>query len=162
MSIWAEVKKALNSTIGTSNFKPLNELYLDSRYMYASDNTIVHTIATSGSDGLFLTKIKINIPGSYRIKAFVDGVVHYVLKSTIYVEKNGIVIASSPTLTVATGSDTSGVTSCDFTANSGDIINVKVLTYEGSGGNPRYGYGRNREICGTIGVGGVPAEIYTE
>lgn len=40
MGVWAEVKHALNSTIGTNNFKPLNELILDSIYLTATDDVL--------------------------------------------------------------------------------------------------------------------------
>lgn len=38
MGIWAEIKHALNSTIGTSDFAPLNELYIKGKTLVASNN----------------------------------------------------------------------------------------------------------------------------
>lgn len=160
MSIWAEVKKALNSTVGTTKFKPLNELYLDSRYMYASDSTIVHTIPEAGSDNKYYTYFKINIPGSYRVKVKIRGDSTYHLDTTVYVKKGDTVIAQDSIDDIAVQQDT--IISCDFNANAGDIINVYTISYLSSGGNGRYGYAKWKELCGTIGVGGIPAEVYTE
>ena len=86
MSIWAEVKKALNSTVGTTKFKPLNELYLDSRYMYASDNTILNYPKPDGSAYLYdEVYAKIHIPGGYRVIARIrsgtsDGIAKIIVK----------------------------------------------------------------------------------
>ena len=68
MSIWAEVKKAINGTVGTQNFKPLDELYRDSRYVYACDHGL---LAYSGSIHYKNTNFyaKINIPGTYSASA---------------------------------------------------------------------------------------------
>lgn len=37
MSIWGEIKHALNSTLGTSDFKPLNEIVMQTKDLAASD-----------------------------------------------------------------------------------------------------------------------------
>lgn len=37
MSIWTEIKHALNSTLGTSDFKPLNEIVMQTKDLAASD-----------------------------------------------------------------------------------------------------------------------------
>lgn len=161
MSIWAEVKKALNSTVGTTKFKPLNELYLDSRYIYASDHTIVHTIPEAGSDNKYYTYFKINIHGSYRAKVEINGHSNYKLDAYLYVMKGDTLISQKTIKGIAINQDTT--ISCDFNANAGDIINVYTITYQaGGGGNAMYSRANWKELCGTIGVGGIPAEIYTE
>lgn len=160
MSIWAEVKKALNSTVGTTKFKPLNELYLDSRYMYASDSTIVHAIPQAGSDNKYYTYFKINIPGSYRVKVKIRGDSRYQLDTTVYVTKGDTVIGQDSIYDIATNQEP--IISCDFNANAGDIINVYTITYNAGSDKAQYGYARWKELCGTIGVGGTPAEIYAE
>jgi hypothetical protein len=38
MGIWAEIKHALNSTIGTPDFAPLDELYIKGKTLVASNN----------------------------------------------------------------------------------------------------------------------------
>lgn len=37
MSIWGEIKHALNSTLGTADFKPLNEIVMQTKDLAASD-----------------------------------------------------------------------------------------------------------------------------
>lgn len=37
---WSEIKKALNSTLGTKNFRPLNEFVINSKTVVASDNVL--------------------------------------------------------------------------------------------------------------------------
>jgi len=158
MSIWAEMKKAVNSTVGTQNFKPLDELYRDSRYVYASDNTILHYPKPGGYAFTPAVYAKINIPGSYRVIARIysttsDGI-------AIIRIKNG-------TTTIATYEE-SGLKNteertiaCDFTANAGDIIEMYAYcTYKSS--SSTFGGARWIRLCGMIGIGGAPAEVYTE
>lgn len=40
---WAQIKKAINSTLGTKDFKPLNELILGERSLVSSDNVFLVT-----------------------------------------------------------------------------------------------------------------------
>ena len=40
MSIWAEVKYALNSSLGTVNFKPINEIIIGSKQIIADEDEI--------------------------------------------------------------------------------------------------------------------------
>lgn len=40
MAIWKEIGKALNSTIFTGEFKPLDKIIRDSYYVYASDDVL--------------------------------------------------------------------------------------------------------------------------
>ena len=159
MSIWAEVKKALNSTVGTTKFKPLNELYLDSRYMYASDTTILHYPTPDGSAYLYdEVYAKIHIPGSYRVIARIrsgtsDGIAKIIVKkgtSTIATyEESGLKNTEERTI------------ACDFTASAGDIIGMRASCTQ-TGSSSSYGGARFVRLCGMIGTGGAPAEVYTE
>lgn len=68
--MWECVKKALNSTVGTSNFKPLNELYDNSFYVYPSAETLYNVGYISGDSKVktnTFTK-KINVGGSLIVK----------------------------------------------------------------------------------------------
>ena len=56
--------------------------------------------------------------------------------------------------------NTSATISVDFSVQSGDIIRISPVIYSNS-----YGSGgtiNNLRLCGMIGTGGAPAEVYTE
>lgn len=78
MSIWAGIKYALNSTVGTKNFKPLDKLLKDVDGLVASDN--LYQIVSQNenlriTDGVFEMpkKIKVNANGSIKVKLEFDG-----------------------------------------------------------------------------------------
>lgn len=163
MSIWAEIKKALNSTVGTTKFKPLNELYLDSRYMYASDNTFLTYAGALGyhyNTNKFI--VKVNIPGAYRAKVDCVSTSSDSCKASLIVyKKSGSTltqIAQYRTDVIANGS--SQTVEVDFSADKDDIITFDCTAYTISDANG--GRLKNLRLCGMIGVGGTPTEIYTE
>ena len=77
MGIWAEIKYALNSTLGTANFKPLDKIIRDSYYVYASDD-LLKVLYEETSRAVYadlpLTDVGvINVSGVIKIKAEVSG-----------------------------------------------------------------------------------------
>lgn len=82
MGIWAGIKHALNSTLGTENFKPLDEIYketveslINSITISASDNPLKILVSTStmiGSGGIIKT-FSANASGTVRIIANTNG-----------------------------------------------------------------------------------------
>lgn len=46
MGFWTEVKHALNSTLGTENFMPLDKIYTNGKSLVASDNIYLHLTET--------------------------------------------------------------------------------------------------------------------
>ena len=74
---WAEIKKALNSSIGTSDFKPLNEIIDGTKKLVASDNLYcvvidqpqTKTFTSAGGTFDIDKKVKILWNGSIKITA---------------------------------------------------------------------------------------------
>lgn len=74
MGIWTGIKHAINSTLGTADFKPLDKLFLEQKAIVASDMpfyTIVagertFSVSTSGSN-ILPYKIKMINSGSLRV-----------------------------------------------------------------------------------------------
>ena len=76
MGFWAEIKHALNSTLGTKEFKPLDKIIRDSYYVYASDD-LLKTLYDETFDGsntnVDLTTIgTIGLPGTIKLRIEVD------------------------------------------------------------------------------------------
>lgn len=161
MSIWAEVKKAINGTVGTQNFKPLDELYRDSRYVYACDHGL---LAYSGSIYYKNTNfyVKINIPGTYRASAIFsrNSSDFWYANITVYKKVNGEYQEIGKAERRDLVNNAPETISVDFSVQSGDIIRINPVIYTQS-----YGQGgtiNNLRLCGMIGTGGAPAEVYTE
>lgn len=161
MSIWAEVKKAINSTVGTQNFKPLDELYRDSRYVYACDHGL---LVYSGSIAYKGTKFyaKINLPGTYRASAifYCNSSDFDYANINVFKKVNGSYQSIGGVTKEDLAYGTSATISVDFSVQSGDIIRIDPVIYTKS-----YGKGgtiSNLRLCGMIGTGGAPAEVYTE
>ena len=75
MGIWAGIKYAINSTLGTDKFKPLNELIIGEKSLCASD-TIYDIIIPPGSNNTFskgelISEITFLTGGSVKLKAIV-------------------------------------------------------------------------------------------
>ena len=92
MSIWAEIKYALNSSLGTAHFKPINELYADTKKVFA-DKDIINcyatdiranpkTISKSTSNPAKVTSFRTVFPGDFYIR--ING---YVTQQDIPVSK---------------------------------------------------------------------------
>ncbi len=72
MGLWAGIKHALNSTLGTSDFKPLDKLISEKidgvRTLGASDATIIVVGSGSASNSTtHLLQFKANVSGSMRL-----------------------------------------------------------------------------------------------
>ena len=78
MSFWAGIKYALNSTIGTNEFEPLDEIILNNKILMASDeeyaalstsfNENVQTTTSKPLVNILSKKIKMNNSGSLKIR----------------------------------------------------------------------------------------------
>ena len=95
MSLWAGIKYALNSTLGTNDFEPLDKMILGQKQLLASDNVYQIVKSNAGSVtnpatlNIDLFKLKIN--GSFKIRAY--GSASY-NPGTIRILKNGVDITS--------------------------------------------------------------------
>lgn len=122
---WPKIKKAINSTLGTEEFQPLDEIILGSKGLKASDNFYARVLSTvtSGSYGSPLTIsnwLTMNWTGSFKLKVSAyynrgNGIIH--------VQKNGSTIS---TVTV-TSSDYGEYETGLISFNKGDIIGL-ILT----------------------------------
>lgn len=69
MSVWAGIKKALNSTLGTSEFKPLDELFNMHCGIYATNDYTLKELWRGGSleEGESVGSAKINATGQINV-----------------------------------------------------------------------------------------------
>lgn len=110
MSVWKEVKYALNSSLGKKSFVPLDELIKGNRHIVISDSILfkpkLNTPSIIWEDfgkkiNLFKTKFFIN--GQVRIEIFThidSGGFSY--PTTLEVEKNGEIIATKTINSIGT------------------------------------------------------------
>ena len=139
MAIWKEIRKALNSTLGTSNFKPLNKLITDE---------IINQLQIVASDDVYLPLSKLEITsqngtsqtvnhpttlkatknGSIRINGTLES--GYVINTTtLKIYKNGALIFSTKN---TEGDNTTVDFSTDILISVGDTINF-VAKFSASG-----------------------------
>lgn len=109
MGLWAGIKYAINSTLGTPNFKPLNTLIstsesnvknhvttqLDSRIQLIGSenfrNLLVNDVDDTISAGQHISKtIKFNVSGTVNIKTHLIYTGYYSNNFFLTVEKNGV------------------------------------------------------------------------
>lgn len=115
MSVWSGIKHAINSTLGTKNFKPLNELFdLYCGVKGSTDSTDVLDTLTSGT--LFY-----QIPISRKIKMTGTVTVYMTnnLRDTVHVYRNDTYIGS-----LYNSANQSADVSMAVTVNYGDIIKI--------------------------------------
>lgn len=69
MSVWAGIKKALNSTLGTSEFKPLDELFNMHCGIYATNDYTLKVLWSGGylEAGKSVGSAKINATGQINV-----------------------------------------------------------------------------------------------
>lgn len=99
MSIWAEIKHALNSTLGTENFRPLDRILSESKTWSAAnafdkDNRTQNAVyifsentATIEGDNKVYFKAKFLVPGSFAIASYGGGT----LSKVMYIDVDGTV-----------------------------------------------------------------------
>lgn len=97
MSIWKEIKRAINSTLGTSDFKPLDQIITDGKGLVASDNLYYQlnsaTMSSEGSATRTINTATMHASGSMRAKAKASMYGTYSMIS-LYVYKNGTLYTS--------------------------------------------------------------------
>lgn len=75
MSFWSSIKHAINSTIGTSEFKPLDEIIKGQKSLVVSDNIYCTLLSTSKSADSTNTEVELcsfqmNGDGSFKFKCY--------------------------------------------------------------------------------------------
>lgn len=135
MSFWAAIKYALNSTIGTNEFEPLDEIIRNNKILMASDeeyavlstsfNENVQTTTSKPLVNILSKKIKMNNSGSLKIKFsgtiyLIDSYPNAVLNLEIY--KNNINLAGFSITSLGGYTRTSN----EITFMRGDVIEIKA------------------------------------
>ena len=135
MGIWNEIKKALNSTLGTSEFKPLNEIMTDlvfSERIFVPSDRLYYTLFDGDIAGLekpdgspLENKVDLfvsQIEGSFDMGLKLG---HYT-RATLY--KNGVNIWSG----YVSGSTGETKTISGIAVNKGDAFSLGVEGYNSS------------------------------
>lgn len=140
MSIWAGIKYALNSTLGTSNFKSLDKLITEQTRVVASDTYYASlnggTVGTptAGTEEVLNLpqKIKMTRPGSMRFKGTLTRSSFRKMTVSFFIYKNGAeVYKYTQDADYGTGSDTF---SADVSFSAGDVLSFKLTGLSSTGG----------------------------
>ena len=67
MSVWGEIKHAINSTLGSANFKPLDKLFDEYCGVFESDNVLYDVGDVYGKEST--TPKKLKMTGTIRVAA---------------------------------------------------------------------------------------------
>lgn len=136
MGFWVGIKKALNSTVGTSDFAPLDKVFLKQKQLVASDSpylTImggskVVPLPTSGSNTVYTTlphQIQMVNGGSARISVELSRSASSV---STYLQ---ILVNGTEQKSLNSGANDDGyyLVSTDITFAAGDVISFKIGGY---------------------------------
>lgn len=135
MGIWKDIKYALNSTLGTSSFKPLNELIDEnSEYILCPSDMILQSLnedydisRSLRNEEVFSKSYKVNIGGMVKISlyGYCTGGRYDSTQGEFKIYKNGSVIKSSK---LFAESEKTFYTTLDIITqiNPNDIIKVSV------------------------------------
>lgn len=127
MSIWAALKYAVNSTLGTSNFRPINQIIDESCVVAASDKLILKISglsadAENGQNNTTLFSIRSNINGTIRIR-LISGMI-WGSGSQVQIKVAGTVVGSFS----ATSTDEDGTRYIDFNVKRHQVISLFFTT----------------------------------
>ncbi len=140
---WGEIKKAINSTIGTAGFQPLDAIIKGQKTFVASDNTMIVLSAQSEktwSDGATIGTFTPKTSGSVRLMAEI-GNGYSERDAGIMVQKNGITVTD-----FYADSGVMRVMSADFQAEA-DATYTLIIAVTGTGYTAKTNYIR---ICADI------------
>ena len=92
MGLWAGIKRALNSTLGTTEFEPLDKIILGSKALKASDNFYSNILSgrfSGNSENPFIREnlITMNWQGSFKLKIMAYGRDNY---NYVIIRINGV------------------------------------------------------------------------
>lgn len=129
--MWAAIKKAINSSIGTSDFQPLDKMILGQKSLVASDNVYQVIKATRFSltpaDSAALNLFQLNCTASFKLKFRAR---YYNYESSLGIYKNGT-LYTSVSLAYSSGFQT--YISDAIIASKNDIISIKPYNSSGNG-----------------------------
>lgn len=133
--MWAGIKHALNSTLGTKDFQPLDKLYYKGKSLVASDNLymyIINSRITVDRDSSYTVpeKLVMKNAGSIKLRAEMSYYSTPRLKVNIYVNSS---LRLELTRTDE-ATNTTDVVSGQLKYNAGDVVTFKIVnTYTASG-----------------------------
>ena len=137
MGIWIGIKRALNSTLGTTKFKPLDKILKDSMYLVASD-TVLYNIGRAnglrGQEKTFFEKT-INVNGTIRFVA-TDSSSLSSSYDYVRIYKNNTLVKTIPYTT------SNGLPITDITVEKGSVLKLSLYTVDSGG------FIGNVDICG--------------
>ena len=122
MGLWTGIKHAINSSLGTNDFKPLDKIIRDSYYVYASDDLLKTLYKKTYPESTYkvdLTDIgTINVSGVVRITVQANGL-RINTNDCVYIGKNGNV----QPIRIPNDADNASI---DIEVSKGDVIQFKI------------------------------------
>ena len=120
MGIWAEIKRALNSTVGTEKFKSLDKMIMGVKGLVSSNNLYAHilnnSITVASGETKTIDLIKMMWSGSVKVAITTYKSADKV--ASVGVSKNGVQIATS---NISEGTD---INEYIVTFDVGDVISL--------------------------------------
>lgn len=144
--MWSYIKKAINSTLGTNDFEPLNELFFKNKALNASEN-LYYTI--QGESVKVEEGTTYKIPKS--IKMYNSGSI--TIKSNLEAPYNGIntylkiYINDVSYKSLSTEATSSTEVSTIVSFNADDVITFEIYVAWTSASSTKYGNFSNLRIC---------------
>ena len=147
MSIWAEIKHALNSTLGTNDFEPLNELFFKNKALNASENLyyIIQSESVKVEEGKTYKipkSIKMYNSGSVTIKSDLRGP-DYDRYTYLNIYINNVLYKQLSAYDTTSMQEVSTIVSF----NAGDVITFEIFVQAVGVTHKKYGEFANLRIC---------------
>ncbi len=127
MGIWAALKYAVNSTIGTTKFRPINQIIDEACVVAASDKLILKignlsADAENGQNNTTLFSVRSNINGTIRIR-LISGII-WGDGSQVQVKVGGTAVGTFS----ATSTNEDGTRYIDFNVKRHQVISLYFTT----------------------------------
>lgn len=132
MAIWKEIRKMINSTVGTKDLKPLDQIIRDSYYVYASDDLlkILYSKSYTNASYIALTNIgTVGVSGVMRIKIVAEG---SGITECFYLSKNGVtekITFSGGTAVKDLEVNKNDIIQFGFANNNGYLSSLKITAH---------------------------------
>ena len=165
MSIWAGIKYGVNSTLGTSDFKPLDKMYKDSLVLVATTNPITGSLILQ-KNGTYKGSVTIGDYGGV-----VNVHIRIVPRSTsaacsglFGIRKNNNLYVSQRIGTTSTDGQYALIDEyIPISVSPGDVITVTSDNYQNNSGNAAHPENNGTWcLCGNLGHDGNLATVTEE
>lgn len=145
--MWDKIKHALNSTLGTPDFKPLNEIIMQEKDLAASDY-VYKVVRSSGSASMYDDfSLTANRNGSIRILVYVGKALDNLgTRISVQAFKNSVNIGSNSKYYGK--EDPAETLTLDVNITKGDVITIKISD----------GYANRRPVVG-VAIGAVELDV---